>query len=149
MKTKEFHRVTEQGAEFRPPGSRPVGWMVLTALCLLPVYLFLTGHRRDGRLFLAACAGGLVAVLVSLANKVKEKSDMCNCQGNADNGCNNREGETRRNNRRAWVGVCLLIGAVHMYLFSGHDEPILLTLARPVELLGLVFFGVAMARWRG
>lgn len=49
-----------------PPGYRPVGWMVLTALCLLPLYLFLTGRHKDGGLFLTACGGGLVAVLVGL-----------------------------------------------------------------------------------
>ena len=50
--------------ELRPPGYRSVGWMVVACLCLFPLYLFLTGRRREGWWFLGGVIGSSVALLV-------------------------------------------------------------------------------------
>lgn len=50
--------------ELRPPGYRPIGWMVVACLCLFPLYLFLTGRRREGWWFLGGLFGSSVALSV-------------------------------------------------------------------------------------
>ena len=92
--------------------------------------------------------------------KIKAKSDPCNCKGNAGSGCTNeRKGEAPIDKRWAWVGASLLFVSVAIFLgifvagiviatedlFSLSN---LLNLAQAFEVSGLIFFGIAMARWR-
>lgn len=89
--------------------------------------------------------------------KIKAKSDPCNCQGNTASGCNNeRKDEALRDKWSAWVGIILLFGAVTMFIivagFVAEDPFSVSNLAnwgRAVEVFGIMWFGLAMARWRG
>lgn len=91
--------------------------------------------------------------------KINAKSDSCNCQVSTDSGCaSERKSEAPIDKRFAWAGVILLIIAAFMFLVahSLSNAPKLnwlqanwINWAQVVEVFGLMWFGVAMARWRG
>ncbi len=85
--------------------------------------------------------------------KINAKSDSCNCQGSTDSGCTNeRKGEAPIDKVFAWLGFSLVIGSIVLYLFTSVDEAppsLWANLSRVVEVLGIMCFGAAMARWRG
>ena len=90
--------------------------------------------------------------------KINAKSDSCNCQGTAGSGCTNkRKSEAPIDKRYAFAGMFLLILAAIMFVFPSflpNDASNLLpshwfNWAQAAEVFGILFFGAAMARWRG
>ena len=90
--------------------------------------------------------------------KINVKSDSCNCQGSTDSGrTNERKGEAPIHKRYSLAGMVLLIGAATMFSFHSFLSKYMsdwlrtnwLNWAQAAEVYGIMFFGVAMARWRG
>lgn len=85
--------------------------------------------------------------------KIKAKSDSCNCQGKTGSGCSNdRKSEAPIDLVFAWIGVVLLFGAIALFIYASVDEAqpsARANIGQIAEVLGIMCFGVAMARWRG
>ena len=90
--------------------------------------------------------------------QIPEKSDSCNCQVSTDSGyTNERKGEAPIDKRFSLAGLVFLIGAAAMFVFpsfasqhmSDWLRTNLLNWAQAAEVWGIIFFGAAMARWRG